>query len=431
MRDQARTAGGKHRRRLALTLGAAIAGGLALLAQFERIHQVDFMGDESGWIASAGYYTDLVAMGDFSHASWEGEHLGPWGSINPSLGKLLLGAGLRLNPRVTGRDLEFRQVYRFSQSFEWNAKWGNVPYESTVIRAREVTAAFYSLSLLVLFVAVAMHSNVFAGLVVVAAMLTNGWVVKETTPVLTDPYFFLFMFGLVCVGGRAMAAEAVRVKTAWFALAGVLAGAACSVKINGLPLAGVFVVSLLAYESAVRRGVSWKAQAGALGSFIISALAVIYALNPYFWPTDSWRNVLEFPRLFARWPDLFAIQREQLPWPETGRTLEIIRVLFGLFTLYAIEILFFGVGLGLLATRLVRSVAQKQLDASVVPFLFFAVNLVFLLALLPVNYRRYYLLAVASVKVIEAVGLSWLVVTPLMWAVRTVVNRTPRAMNPS
>ena len=421
----------RFRRLLVAVIGAASVASIVGASQFHHVRRVNFMGDESGWISSSGYYTQLILVGDFSHESWEGASLGNWGSINPPLGKLVLGASVRLHPEYEPGDSEFRGIYRFSQPFEWNASRGNVPLEGTVIRAREVTALYFTASLVLLYFAVLRYTNLMSALAAVLIVLTNSWIVNETIPVLTDPYYFCLMFALFGLGGWMVESRTMRSKLLSFGLAGLIGGSACLIKINGLPFGCAFAGTLVAYKWAVRRPIEIRSDLTGLTVFVVCALVVVYALNPYFWPTESWRSVLEFPRLYTRWPELFALQREQMPWPESGRTIEILRVLLGEFTVHPIELALFGAGLAYLVFGLWRSLARKHVDVKLVPLFFFLTHFGFLVALMPVNYRRYYLLAVISAKVIEAIGFTYamLIGWSLTWRFARAVIRRIRSRN--
>jgi hypothetical protein len=61
---------------------------------FPQIQSTKFHGDESGWIFSAYYYTDLLIRRDFDLQKWECESCGPWGALNMHVGKWLIGIPL-------------------------------------------------------------------------------------------------------------------------------------------------------------------------------------------------------------------------------------------------------------------------------------------------------------------------------------------------
>ena len=78
--------------RAALAVGICFA---ALWAFRDPIRGEPFMGDETDWISSGNYYTELVLKGDFRHEAWVANHLGIVGNFNQPLGKVLLGLGVR------------------------------------------------------------------------------------------------------------------------------------------------------------------------------------------------------------------------------------------------------------------------------------------------------------------------------------------------
>ena len=72
---------------------------------FPGINRTEFHGDESGWIWSAYYYTELVMQWDFDLQKWECERCGPWGDLNMHVGKLLIGIPLAIDPQTRGANL--------------------------------------------------------------------------------------------------------------------------------------------------------------------------------------------------------------------------------------------------------------------------------------------------------------------------------------
>ncbi|HJX30661.1 MAG TPA: hypothetical protein VJ624_02290, partial [Thermodesulfobacteriota bacterium] len=97
---------------------------IALLSSvilFSNRGKTPFHGDESGWISSGYYYTELLLRRDFDWQKWVCAPCGPWGSrLNPHLGQWLIGIPLvTLSPKG---ESTFFNLYNFKQSFPDNKK---------------------------------------------------------------------------------------------------------------------------------------------------------------------------------------------------------------------------------------------------------------------------------------------------------------------
>lgn len=368
----------------------------------ERAH---FMGDESGWIAAAGYYTDLALHGELSRDKWEAADLRIFGGINPNLGKFILGTGLRLHPGREPHDLEFRRLYNFDRGLAWNIEHGRVPQTDTVHRARSVNRTFSVGCVVLLFLGLAYYSNPVVAFLAVYLVLTNDWFTTPLSWALTDAYYNLFLFGFFASLGLAIASASTRAMVWSCMWLGILGGLACSVKVTGLPLTGFTVLAVLALRFVMRRD-TWRAYTLAVCVFGVTALVVVYALNPFFWPVDGASRLLEFPKLYLRWIGALNTQQDLVQsWPSShGRFWEIHRVLFAAFARFPAEWVFFIAGVLYSAQRLVRAVRSRRADIAIVPLAYFLANYIFLLAFLKLNFRRYYLPAEFSVKMLTAIG---------------------------
>lgn len=254
-----------------------IVPGERILGQ--KIAQQNFMGDETIWITAGLHYTDLVLRGDFDHRHWDAPELASAGSLNQPLGKYMLGAGIRLHPDLEAADLDFRGVYTYSKSVGWNAARGKVPTKGLLRRAREVNSLIALACFLLLFAAVTLYSNPFAGVIAVALVIFNDWVMICFTWALTDTSYNLFLLLGFSAGLLFFRAEGMYRVCLGAGLCGLVGGLACSVKITGLAVLGLFFLGLVAYRvlskrGRVREGVLW------LAVFGTSALAVVYAIQP-------------------------------------------------------------------------------------------------------------------------------------------------------
>ena len=79
-----------HRRDTAFYTGLLAVALLATIVLYRQAPLTPFDGDETGWISSGVYYTDLLLARDFAWEKWQCRACGPWGGLNMPLGKWLV-----------------------------------------------------------------------------------------------------------------------------------------------------------------------------------------------------------------------------------------------------------------------------------------------------------------------------------------------------
>src|SRR5688572_13460118 len=96
---------------------------------FSRIKTTPFLPDESGWISAGLYYSKLLVNLDFTSSNWECPACEGFGSLNPNVGKWLLGLPITILADIESSrsDLEFFAFIDYSKSPEENVIVGNVP----------------------------------------------------------------------------------------------------------------------------------------------------------------------------------------------------------------------------------------------------------------------------------------------------------------
>ncbi len=419
-----------------LAVVVALTSGAVL---FSRLGVTEFHGDESGWITSGRYYTDLVSEGNFQWDDWECPKCNAWGSINMQLGKLLIGIPVALDPQASGQ--AFSSYYDFGASLDENTRQGRVPPRETLIRARSASAVFGVLCCVVVFAIGTCAYNTFVGVVAVALLLLNPAFVKCATRAMADIHYSFFLVALCLAVIVFVQTAGRRQALAASALCGILAGLACSVKVTGIVVGGgLFVVALTVQRLwFVRRPT--REMLFLLGAFGLSASIVVYGLNPYFWPSASaladpaaaqelktWMSessatgsapepfatryphlgtithVLEFPRMFGRWQGFMSwdIVQRRANWKGGDPVVTITQRLFR-------EVMFPGEVL-LLVFGMVFVARSSRLEppgiadqARLVTLEWFLINYLFILAFMELNWERYYLpTAVAAVPLAAA-----------------------------
>jgi hypothetical protein len=174
------------------------------------------------------------------------------------------------------------------------------------------------------------------------------------------------------------------------------------------------------------------------GIFSLSALATVYALNPFFWP--EWKEIhatevrhemrvmaqggavsgvlhangqypelrklaqpLELPRLFLRWDDLMRGQQSIAEWKH-NRLLDIHARLFSYRLNAPGEFIFVAAGLVALLWKKCAKYAPEYDGSRAVLIFFLFANYLFILLFIRLNWIRYYLPTMAAAHPIAAVG---------------------------
>ena len=250
---------------------------------FKYTKEISFNGDESGWITSGYYYTDLLFKHDFDWDKWSCTKCGPWGNLNPHVGKWLIGIPLKVHSnKIGGR--EFFKFYDFTKSLQDNRKEGRIPPRDILLYARNVSAIFAVLCCLLIFAISYFCMKSWIGMIAVILLLANKLFIVSTTRAMTDVYynFFLLCFCLAVIFLLKLRKET---QMLWVSLlCGSFTGLACSVKITGIIIGGFIFLALIIYKGNIFK---LRKKMIVLYSivFFFSSIAVIYILNPYFWPS--------------------------------------------------------------------------------------------------------------------------------------------------
>ncbi|HSN76653.1 MAG TPA: hypothetical protein VL334_16400 [Anaerolineae bacterium] len=152
-----------------------------------------FNGDESGWISAGFHYADLLLSGDFSREVWECRDCGAWGSLNPHLGKLLIGVPLALfaDARLNGA----------LANWMFDPPWLVLPFVVGVVHClRRVVRSTRDKSADLLIVPL---SFFVVNYVFILALLTMNWPRYYLPTVIAGSF-------LIAIGASALLTELVR-----------------------------------------------------------------------------------------------------------------------------------------------------------------------------------------------------------------------------
>jgi len=415
----------------------------AILLKYRE--ETKFHGDESGWISSGFYYTNLLLKGDFTWRKWHNDRLGPWGYMNPHLGKWFIGLPLKLY----FDDQEFSRQYDFAKTREENEKKGNIPPRELLLHSRAVSAILGGLCCLLIFTIGYACYNLWIGLIAAILLLSNKLFFIHATRTMTD---ITYNFLLICLGLWALlllpkvSKKRMVLVSIFF---GAFSGLACSVKITGIVVGGLFFTTILIYKYALHK--NRKEILLFLVVFCLSALAIVYILNPLFWPdfpmirgsllihelrsfpgelkkittarevpegntlemyvekypqVTNLSHVFLFPYLFVKW-NSFMNSQKNLPsasW-HGNRLRTFHKSLLIKHSTFIFEGFFLLVGFIICSKAMYNALKNKDLTLLSVPLLYFLSNYIFILISMKINWSRYYLSTIMASKIIIAVGI--------------------------
>lgn len=414
---------------------------------FPRIDETPFHGDESGWISSAYHYTDLLLTLDTTSSKWECQECSTWGSLNLHLGQWLIGLPLVMDPGIRGR--RFSRYYDFDLPLEDNVAQGRIPPRDILLRGRRAVAVVGVLCCLIVFAIGYIAYGLLVGVLAASLLLTNQLFITHATRAVTDVHYSSFLLCL-CLA-MMLLARSKSAPSTWGAIrvgaiAGVLVGLATSVKVTAIVVGGLmFVAATYAFEGR-------RARLPAVVTFCASALIVIYGLNPFFWidskdlrpqplireltllahdvrasslQIDSARfpqlaSLGRFPSIFVRWNRLMNNQLEAKPergWQ--GNRFGILHeALLRRYSSVPAGWLFLGIGICLsssYARKRAQSAPDRPAVSGALPLLYLLANYGFIVALMKLNFERYYLPTVIASQLFVAIGLHAVIAYPLRW----------------
>jgi len=402
---------------------------------FNGIANASFYGDESGWISSGMYYSHLLSNRDFTRAKWDCNDCKTWGALNAPLGKLLIGAAYW--GCDTPNPCTFNAYYDFFQSFEENQRLGNVPPEYILRRGRYSAATAGVICCLLAFAVGYMlgQPKLLLAFLCAGLVLSTQIFRLSANRAMTDAFYNLFLLAQLTAAIAIVRSGNELNIVARLSFAGVLVGLTASVKpsgfVLGFPLFLLVAVYRLSVGGGYKRPESGRAFFSAALAFVAASIAVIYLLNPTFWPSglsDSWRLV-GFPEVLLAWNRYMTRQDVELGLGQwTGNHIvDIHRSIFVTYSNLAVNILF-CLGLTLCTRRCVAAMRRGIADVSFVPVAYFLCNYGLLVCFLRLNWDRYYVPIELSMRVLAAIGMAGLAVAGYQWAASLAERREPESM---
>jgi hypothetical protein len=400
-------------RRLRVVFVAALVTAGSSWVLFQRVDAAPFHGDESGWISSAIYYSRLVSDGDFSRDKWDCRSCKSWGALNAPLGKLLISTAYidcdALKPCT------FSGYYDFSVSLQDNQSRGQVPPRDVLRRGR-YTATMAGVICCLLAFAIGYQTGrprLLAGMLCAVLVLSNGIFRLSANRAMTDSFYNLFLFAQLLAAIALAKSSNERNMIAWLAVCGILTGLTASVKaagfVVGLPLFVAVAAYRLAAGGGYKRTENGRSFLLGISTFVIASIAIIYLLNPTFWPSgrsDMWR-LMGFPEMLLAWNRYMTFQDDVLGlgvW-SGNRLIDIHQSIFVEYSNLPINVFFF-VGLVVCIRSSLIAVRQGVCDVRIVPVVYSLGQYALLLGFLRLNWDRYYLPIELSMRVIAGIAMA-------------------------
>jgi len=404
---------------------------------FYTLWNGDFHGDESGWISSGYYYTELLLNRDWDGEKWDCRPCSTWGSMTMNLAKWMIGIPVKFYQMRTGR--YFQGYYNFKSSLEDNIKQGLVPPRDILLIARITPAVFGVLCCLLIFFIGCLIYNEWAGLVAALLTIGNYLFITSSPRAMTDAYYNFFLLGICLSGILFIKATTQKNRITYTLLSAVFTGLACSIKITGIIVGFIFFSELNMYMFYLGRHRLPQVLL-LLTGFCLASLIVVYAMNPYFWPIVSYDRqahlVLEkspqsnaeknislntilfdlkqrFSFMnsgFMKFPGMFSRVRKNFmqsgpDWWGNNRFITLNKYLFFIYSTFWGSFIFSGMGIGWVLLRLIASIQIKKIDPCAVVLAYFLAHYLFIVAFMVVNWERYYIPTLLAGNILTALGI--------------------------
>lgn len=416
-------------------MGVALISLLGSFQLFSNTGKIKFHGDESGWISSGFYYTNLVLHGDFDWKKWECSECSTWGSyLNPHLGQWIIGIPLT----IFSDGETFFNFYDFAKPLNQNRAEGRIPPHDILFQARIISSVFGILCCLVILGIGYLLKKPGLGIIATFFLLINDLFITYSCRAMVDVTFIFFLL-CSCLATTLLLKHNRRQNVLVYgSICGILAGLAASIKVSGLVIAGLHFLLVLTYVYITKQ-IRLDAVFKYMAIFSITLIIPIYLLNPYYWPsfdeidaseivtevksiskdlpidlelaTEQYpqlfnlAHVFAFPYSFIQWNKLFEYQSTNTSFLFKSRFLTLNETLFRWLTSIPFEYIFFFTGIISIGMPVIRSIRSKKPIPCAIPLFFFTANYIIILFFMRLNWDRYYLPTVVSGKLVVAGGI--------------------------
>lgn len=432
------------------------------------LEQNPLHADEPGWMASGYIHVELLAnlliKGKLDLNLWKQQD--SYFNMNGNVGKWILGFPIwsyfhTIEPERTFpyHELTISSFQALSKTIFEEIKKDNEPIKKVILLSRTVSVLFGALCCVVISMIARKLNKPLMGFTTVILLLSNNLFIKHATKAIMDIYYLFFLLCLCLI-----LAQSSTEKSKWAVskyqsiLSGVFSALAGSVKIIGLLVGGFFFILILFFKKMISQRKEKLIRP--LISFILSAIAIVYLLNPQFWvlplsmresvqeskvlaasllgrlhgdqvsiQLSSYPHLMELiklPHIFLEWNYIMKEQQENISkgiWglnqqefgmriddqvlkQDASRLLKINKHFFYLHSPFPfVQIPFFIFGIIFCLMDMKKKAFQKQVSISVAPFLFFVANYIFILFTMKLNWDRYFLTTVVAAQMLTAIGI--------------------------
>ena len=256
---------------------------LAVLTHGYAVFYVPFFGDETGWVRAAYKSSATAWAGDTHWNAWRQPEEGPWGAMNPQLGKWLIGFPILAYYRAAPGHEVLPYPYEWARSYQFNERHDRVPEPGALFLGRLSSALFGVGAILVMTTlsmrALGRSGALLAGALAAVTPILMHWFGRAMTD---SHYNFFMMLCLACLAAACTGAGRFR-RWGWLLAAGATLGLATSVKIIA-PVVIVPLLLLLLSVLVARRRLRLRGALSAVLLVGVCSLTLVYALNPFYWP---------------------------------------------------------------------------------------------------------------------------------------------------
>jgi hypothetical protein len=395
--------------------------GFLVFLFVSRISSIEFMGDESQWIATSAVYEAFIS-GNFSSPVWVDNY---WNEVNPVVPRYLIGIGREMGGFGANN---LNEVWVFTEDFAYNQAHGALPSPNLLWWSRLPMAVLAAGMGLILFLLVTPFAGRVVGYSVVFLLAINGAIQGYILRAMSESPMAFFIFGTILATVKVFSSvEPVAVNSfgdlfkqrklwlGWL-LTGLLLGAATASKINSFAMffgqtALWILLSILVIQFKTR---ALRNRFILIGTLLMAVTAFFFfvIINPYTYP-DIFIN--SFRMLQTR---IGEFQVQQVAFPQQaikGIGPRITLLVQRIFEDFA-AIHFAGawiMNLGLFLVGVIYFVSRYRhlnfsLNWSGVAIILAGGSVVLPMLLTPIDWDRYYLLPVLFSQIFIATGLIYL-----------------------
>jgi hypothetical protein len=397
--------------------------------------------DERGWILSSLYFTDLLLSGDLTSPNWEPSDLTSFGSLCPHLGRFWLAAGLRLAPQTRALHVTLEDVTKYP--LREGRQLYPVPPEARHV-ARLTHAASGLVCVALVFLIAQMVSGTGAALLATTSIAFQFTFINTMSWALIDgPFNALVLCETLCLIGFVRS-KSERASWLWILAAGISIGLAFNIKMTALVLGAAVLIGGIAVRLMIGRD-SPRTGACKAACALWAAIVFCYFPNPYLWPTASppasgtslhvlvperfggKQEALSFlegrapvllrlPEMHLRWNRAILHMKAAFPAANISRT-KIVRHLVSAYNHGRVGAAIIGLTalVGIFRLRQFkrtspdeRSFVSRDKDVEWNTLLVIVIiHVVWLVALLPLDWDRYFLPAILHLHILQAAAVVW------------------------